>query len=87
MGRADPVDERVRRGPRPRGTCLGGGINNDRVARVNASTADMVEYLLPRSTNIRRVSVDNSSSAPAFWVGNNLGASLMRVEPLESINA
>jgi hypothetical protein len=34
-------------------------------------------------TNIRRVNVDNGSNPPAFWVGNNLGAALVRVEPVE----
>jgi hypothetical protein len=29
------------------------------------------------------VNVDNGSNPPAFWVGNNLGASLIRVEPVE----
>jgi virginiamycin B lyase len=40
----------------------------------------MVEYLLPRSTNIRRVNVDNKTNPPTFWVGNNLGASIIEVE-------
>jgi len=42
-----------------------------------------VEYMLPRSTNIRRVDVDNSANPPTFWAGNNHGASLIKVEPLE----
>ena len=33
--------------------------------------------------NIRRANVDNSANVPAFWVGNNLGASITKVEPLE----
>jgi hypothetical protein len=40
-------------------------------------------YLLPGTTNIRRVDVDNSTNPPSFWVGDNLGATLLRVEPLE----
>jgi hypothetical protein len=28
-----------------------------------------VEYLLPKTTNIRRVFVDNSTSPVTFWVG------------------
>ena len=62
------------------GFAWAGGMNNDRVVRVNTKTGETVEYLLPRSTNIRRVNVDNSQETPAFWVGNNLGASLVRVE-------
>jgi streptogramin lyase len=65
------------------GYAWAGGMNNDRVVRVNTKTNEVVEYVLPRMTNIRRVNVDNGSSPPAFWVGNNLGASLVRVEPLE----
>lgn len=65
------------------GFAWAGGMNNDRVVRVNTKTAEIVEYLLPRMTNIRRVNVNNGSNPPAFWVGNNLGASLVRVEPLE----
>ena len=63
------------------GFAWAGGMNNDRVVRVNTTTGETMEYLLPRLTNIRRVNVDNSQATPAFWVGNNLGASLVRVEP------
>jgi len=51
--------------------------------RVNTRTGETVEYLLPRATNIRRVNVDNSTNPPTFWVGNNLGAAIIKVEPLE----
>ena len=56
---------------------------NDRVVRLNAKTGDFTEYLLPRSTNIRRVFVDNSTTPVTFWVGSNHGASIVRVEPLD----
>lgn len=65
------------------GYAWAGGMNNDRVVRLNTRTGEMVEYLLPRSTNIRRVNVDNTTNPPTFWVGNNLGASLIKVEPLD----
>jgi virginiamycin B lyase len=65
------------------GYAWAGGMNNDHVVRLNTRTGQMVEYLLPRLTNIRRVNVDNSTNQPAFWIGNNLGASLVKVEPLE----
>jgi streptogramin lyase len=64
------------------GFAWAGGMNNDRVVRVNTATGETVEYLLPTPTNIRRVNVDNRTSPPTFWVGNNLGATLMKVEPL-----
>ncbi|MEE8239980.1 MAG: carboxypeptidase regulatory-like domain-containing protein [Nitrospirales bacterium] len=60
-----------------------GGMNSDRVVRLNTKTGELIEYLLPRSTNIRRVDVDNSTNPATFWVGNNHGASLIRLEPLE----
>jgi len=65
------------------GYAWGGGMNNDRVARLNARTGEMVEYLLPNATNIRRVNVDNSTRTPTFWVGNNLGATLVKVEVID----
>ena len=42
-----------------------------------------IEYLLPRSTNIRRVFVDNSTTPISFWVGSNDGASIVKLEPLD----
>jgi len=65
------------------GYAWAGGMNNDRVVRVNTTTGDTVEYLLPRPTNIRRVNVDNATTRPTFWVGNNLGATIIKVEALE----
>ena len=43
----------------------------------------MIEYPLPRSTNIRRVYVDNTAPRPTLWVGSNHGASVVKVEPLD----
>ena len=56
---------------------------SDQITRLNPATGAMVNYLLPRSTNIRRVFVDNSTTPVSFWVGNNHGASIVKVEPLE----
>ncbi len=64
------------------GYAWAGGMNNDHVVRLNVDTGEMVEYLLPDATNIRRVNVDNSTNPPTFWVGDNLGATIIRVEPL-----
>lgn len=65
------------------GYAWAGGMMTDRVARLHTQTGEIVEYMLPRSTNIRRVDVDNSANPPTFWAGNNHGASLIKVEPLE----
>ncbi len=60
-----------------------GSMLSDRVARLDPKTGDFVEYLLPRRTNVRRVFVDNSTTPVSFWVGNNHGASIVKVEPLD----
>jgi streptogramin lyase len=65
------------------GYAWSGGMSNDHIVRVNTKTGEVTEYLLPRMTNVRRVNVDNSTTPPTFWVGNNLGAAVIKVEPLE----
>jgi len=60
-----------------------GSMLSDRVARLNPKTGEVVEYLLPRTTNIRRVFVENAQARPVFWVGSNHGASIIRLEPLD----
>jgi len=64
------------------GEAWGGGEFTDTVLHLNPNTGEFVEYLLPRFTNIRRVFVDNSTAPVTFWVGNNHGASIVKVEPL-----
>jgi hypothetical protein len=56
---------------------------NDRVVRLDTKSGDFTEYLLPRTTNIRRVFVDNSTTPVTFWVGSNHGASIIKLEPLD----
>ena len=60
-----------------------GSMTTDRVIRLDPKTGKMDEYLLPRSTNIRRVFVDERGPKPALWIGNNHGASIVKVEPLD----
>lgn len=64
------------------GEVWSGGEFTDMVERLNPKTGEFVEYLLPRFTNIRRVFVDNSTNPVTFWVGNNHGASIVKLEPL-----
>jgi streptogramin lyase len=58
-----------------------GSMVTDEVTRLNTRTGEMVDYLMPRPTNIRRVFVDNSTTPVSFWVGSNDGASIVRIEP------
>jgi len=60
-----------------------GSMITDQVTRLDTQTGKMVDYLLPRETNIRRVFVDNSTTPVTFWVGSNHGASIIKLEPLE----
>jgi len=65
------------------GELWSGGMASDRVLRFDPQSGRSVEYLLPRPTNIRRVFVDNSTSPVTFWAGNNHGAAIIRLEPLD----
>jgi streptogramin lyase len=60
-----------------------GSMLNDLVARLDVKSGQVTEYLLPRTTNIRRVFVEESGPPPVLWVGSNLGASIVKVEPLD----
>jgi streptogramin lyase len=63
------------------GDVWAGGEYSDRVIRLQPETGAMTEYLLPRFTNVRRVFVDSSTRPATFWVGNNHGASIVKLEP------
>jgi streptogramin lyase len=60
-----------------------GSMMNDRVTRLDPKNGAFVDYLLPRETNIRRVFVDNTTTPVTFWVGNNHGGSIVKLEPLD----
>jgi len=60
-----------------------GGMNADRIIRLNLETGKITEYPLPSPTNVRRVFVDNNVTPPVFWVGNNHGAAVIKIEPLD----
>ncbi|MGZ5067163.1 MAG: oligoendopeptidase F [Usitatibacter sp.] len=57
-----------------------GSMTTDRIARLDTASGKFVEYLLPRSTNVRRVFVEDATDPPTLWVGNNHGASIVKVE-------
>ena len=60
-----------------------GSMINDRVVRLDTKTGRFTEYLLPKTTNIRRVFVDNNTTPPTFWAGSNHGANIIKLETLE----
>jgi hypothetical protein len=60
-----------------------GSMSSDRVVRLDPTTGASVEYLLPRQTNIRRIFIDNSTTPPTFWAGNNHHATIVKLEPLD----
>jgi virginiamycin B lyase len=65
------------------GELWSGGMASDRVLRFDPQSGRSVEYLLPRPTNIRRVFVDNSTDPVTFWAGNNHGAEIVKLRPLD----
>ncbi len=65
------------------GELWSGGMASDRVLRFDPQSGRAIEYLLPRPTNIRRVFIDNSTRPVTFWAGNNHGAEIIKLEPLD----
>ena len=60
-----------------------GSMSTDRVSRLDIGSGQYTEYQLPRPTNIRRVFIDDRKNPGTLWVGNNHGASIVKVEPLD----
>jgi virginiamycin B lyase len=69
--------------PAKNGEAWTGSMHTDLVTRLFPETGDMVQYLLPKTTNIRRVFLEETGARPVLWVGSNHGASIVRVEPLD----
>ena len=60
-----------------------GSMLNDQVARLDTKTGQVTEYLLPHTTNIRRVFVQDNGPRTVLWVGGNHTASIVKVEPID----
>ncbi len=58
------------------------GITSDRVQRLDPKTGQIVEYLLPRYTDARKLSVDESSGQSTLWIPNKNSASLIKLQPI-----
>jgi streptogramin lyase len=65
------------------GTLWAGSMSSDRVTRFDPETGKSIEYLLPRQTNIRRIFIDNTTTPPTFWAGNNHHAAILKIETLD----
>jgi virginiamycin B lyase len=78
-----------RRGVRPttmpdaHGEVWAGGMFTDRVARLDPRAGEITECLMPRTTNMRRIWADRTTTPPTFWTGSNHAASTVKVEPLD----
>ena len=59
------------------------GMEADRVVRINTETAEVIEFPLPRQTNIRRLFVDDTTKPSTIWIGNNEGASIIKLQPID----
>jgi virginiamycin B lyase len=65
------------------GDLWAGGMSSDRIVRLNPKTGKATVYLLPGSTNIRHMFVDDSGPRPVVWIGSNHGGAIIRMEPLD----
>jgi virginiamycin B lyase len=65
------------------GDLWAGGMSSDRIVRLNPKTGKATVYLLPGSTNIRHMFVDDSGPRPVLWIGSNHGGAIIRMEPLD----
>jgi len=54
---------------------------SDRVVRTNPKTGENTVYLMPVYSNFRRMFVEKGTDT--IWLGNNHGASIYKIEPLE----
>jgi virginiamycin B lyase len=64
-----------------KGDVYSGSVMSDRVVRLDPKTGQQIVYLMPASTNIRRVNFDEDHGA--LWVGANHGNSIVKMEPLD----
>ena len=58
-------------------------MSSDRLLRLDPATGTVLQYLMPTTTNMRSVFVDNSTDPVTIWVGSNHDHRLVRIEPLD----
>ena len=94
IGRFDPRTEKITEWPMPvkwhlpydaeadsKGDVWTASMLSDRIVRLNPKTGDTVTYLVPDSSNFRRVFIDKATNV--LWIGNNHGNSIYKVEALD----
>ena len=59
----------------------------DSTLGLDTRTGEFIGYPMPRFTNGRRTWVDNKATPVTLWVGGNHSASVVKVEPLETLPA
>lgn len=69
--------------PDNKGEIWASGLSSDRLLRFNPKTGQYIEYLLPRYTDARRISLDYSNGKMAIWLPNKNRASIIKIEPLD----
>ena len=69
--------------PDANGQVWAAGVTSDRIQKLNPKTGETIEYLLPRYTDARRLSFDDSGKQLKVWIPNKNSASLIELEPLE----
>ncbi len=57
--------------------------SSDRVGRLDPRSGEFTNYPMPHYSNFRRVFVDDRTTPVTVWIGNNLGASVVKLEPLD----
>jgi len=98
IGMFDPKTEQIKEWPAPspwdapydvaaakNGEVWSSGITSDHIIRLDPVSGEMIEYLLPGKTTIRRAFVDSSTTPPTFWIASNHGAAILKLEPLDSV--
>jgi len=93
VGRFDPKTEKITEWQMPvkwqmpydaqvsnkSGDIFNGSMLSDRIVRTNPQTGENTVYVLPASSNIRRVDVHDNT----IWVGSNHGNSIIKMEVLD----
>jgi virginiamycin B lyase len=64
-----------------KGNVWNASMMSDRVVRTNPKTGEHTVYLMPYYSNFRRVFVEKGTDT--LWLGNNHGAAIYKIEPLE----